>query len=391
MKNPKLIYLPLAALLLALLACNLPLVATPTPTATPVGQAEGTPTGSPPTSTEPPATEAPNGARETPTTEPPEGDGCTFEGRLVTDVTIPDGTEIPRGNAFVKTWRLRNNGTCDWEAGTELVFASGEQMGGPDAVAVGPVEAGSNADISVDLAAPMTPGTYRGNWQLETPDGVRFGSVIYVEIEVPEPTPQPTDTSEPTEEPTPMPAGCVSPHPELEYILDVSQSSGYAIGCPTDESFALQGQANTGALQEFWANVDEENPRLHYRSMMIWRADTLQIYVIDSVYTPHASEGTLMVYDDTWDESQPETPPDCDEMTPPEGYQLPVRGFGKIWCEEELVDEIGWPDDGEWQVDLLIQPTENGLLMKAAGTYATYVLALMPDAGEAIATWPQPE
>jgi hypothetical protein len=105
----------------------------------------------------------------------------------VADVTVPDNTEFAPGAAFTKVWRVGNSGTCTWEAGTQLVFVSGEPLGGPAAVDVPAVAPDSNTDVSVDLIAPATPGTYRSTWQLQSPEGVRFGSQIYVQIVVPEP------------------------------------------------------------------------------------------------------------------------------------------------------------------------------------------------------------
>ena len=46
---------------------------------------------------------------------------ATFEA----DVTIPYDTAIQAGGAFVKTWRIRNAGTCDWDARYPLAFVDG--------------------------------------------------------------------------------------------------------------------------------------------------------------------------------------------------------------------------------------------------------------------------
>ncbi len=171
----------MALLAIFLLACGP--VATVVVTATP----EPTPaTGTTP----PPATPAPPSAAP-PTEAPPEpttAAGCTLGARWVADVTVPDNTPFAPGTAFVKTWRIRNSGTCNWEPGTQLVFVSGNPMGGPAAVSVPATAAGAQTDISVNLTAPAVPGTYRGNWQLQAPDGTRFGAVIWVQIVVPGPT-----------------------------------------------------------------------------------------------------------------------------------------------------------------------------------------------------------
>jgi hypothetical protein len=104
---------------------------------------------------------------------------------------------------------MRNTGTCPWKAGTRLVYVSGDAMDGPAAVPVGPVAPNAGSKISVDLKAPSAPGTYRANWQLESPEGTRFGSEIYVEIVVPAaqaPAPTATPGSQTTPPTTAAPA-----------------------------------------------------------------------------------------------------------------------------------------------------------------------------------------
>jgi hypothetical protein len=137
--------------------------------------------------------------------------GCTLNASYVTDLTIPDNTEMLPGAAFVKTWRIRNSGTCDWTAGFNLVFVGGDQMGGEATVPLPATAAGGTADLSIHLTAPATPGTYRGNWRMQSDEGLAFGSQVYVQIVVPAPTPAstavPTETptAEPTVEPTAEP------------------------------------------------------------------------------------------------------------------------------------------------------------------------------------------
>jgi hypothetical protein len=43
---------------------------------------------------------------------------------------------------------------------------------------------GDTADVAVLLLAPADAGTYRGYWQMEAPDGTRFGDRSYVLIVV---------------------------------------------------------------------------------------------------------------------------------------------------------------------------------------------------------------
>ena len=47
-----------------------------------------------------------------------EEGGCTLRATFVADVTVPDDTVYDKEEDFVKTWRIRNSGTCRWEDGT---------------------------------------------------------------------------------------------------------------------------------------------------------------------------------------------------------------------------------------------------------------------------------
>jgi len=173
--------------------------ATPTPTTADVGAVTEIPPTPEALSTEtPPET--------LPTETPPPTPGCTFGVAYVADVTVPDDTVFAPNTAFVKTWRIQNSGTCDWESGSLFVYVSGDPLGGPANVPLPLAVAGTNVDVSVDFVAPSAPGTYRSNWQAQSPDGVRFGGQAYVQIVVPEPTPLPTETPLPTPTATETPA-----------------------------------------------------------------------------------------------------------------------------------------------------------------------------------------
>jgi hypothetical protein len=158
-----------------------------------------------------PGTVMPPGLTETSLPPVTTDAGCTPDSQYVADVTVPDGTVMGQGQAFVKTWRVRNSGTCDWGAGYELVFVSGAQMGGPTSVTLPAIAAGGEADVSVDLTAPSTYGTHKGTWRMRADDGTPFGVNLSVVVVVPAPvtdTPEPppvTDTPEPTATDTPEP------------------------------------------------------------------------------------------------------------------------------------------------------------------------------------------
>lgn len=113
-----------------------------------------------------PTAELTEEASITPTAKPTSA-GC-YAARYVYDETYPDGTRVNPGESMQKTWRLQNVGTCDWVAGQyELVFVSGERMSGQSPLTINiTVPAGGYANFSINLKAPVTPGTYHGDWVL---------------------------------------------------------------------------------------------------------------------------------------------------------------------------------------------------------------------------------
>jgi hypothetical protein len=147
------------------------------------------PTSSPVESTNTPEPVIPPVATSAPVAAPTTAcDAAQF----VTDVTIPDGTPFSGGATFVKTWRLKNIGTCTWNSAYALVFDSGTAMGGAASVPLsGTVAPGGSVDVSVNLQAPSADGTYRGFWGLTNASGARIpvaggsnGKSFYVEIRV---------------------------------------------------------------------------------------------------------------------------------------------------------------------------------------------------------------
>ncbi len=116
---------------------------------------------------------------------------CTNSIAFVQDVTVPDDTLFAPGTEFEKTWQLRNSGTCPWTTGYSLIFAGGDDMGGPVSVPLeNAVVPGQTANVSVSLTAPETLGTYRADWLMADAAGNPFGvdgfddQVIWVQIEV---------------------------------------------------------------------------------------------------------------------------------------------------------------------------------------------------------------
>ena len=94
----------------------------------------------------------------------------------VQDISVPDGTAINSGTNFTKTWRLTNTGACTWNPDYDVVFFTGDRIGGPSSFSLDEtVRPGQTVDISVSLTAPNNLGTYTGYWKLRNAGGVPFG------------------------------------------------------------------------------------------------------------------------------------------------------------------------------------------------------------------------
>ncbi|MEN8243242.1 MAG: NBR1-Ig-like domain-containing protein [Chloroflexota bacterium] len=136
---------------------------------------------------------------------------------FVDDLSIPDGTELAPGQAFTKSWRIKNEGTCTWAAEYQMLYYGGEILSAETAYPLTDHEVapGDTLDISIEMTAPTTEGTYNMYWILRNADGENFGvdafgGAFYVQIVVSSgaasftatPT-QDTPTEVPTETPVP--------------------------------------------------------------------------------------------------------------------------------------------------------------------------------------------
>ena len=131
---------------------------------------------------------------------------------FVSDVTIPDGTQMTVNQHFTKTWRVMNTGTCTWITTFYLGFAYGEQMGGQTKIALpSAVATGQTVDLSVSLTVPNKTGKLTGVWSLFDAGGNTIGKplTVVVNVGVPSATATPgltaTDTLTLTETLSPTP------------------------------------------------------------------------------------------------------------------------------------------------------------------------------------------
>ena len=98
------------------------------------------------------------------------------------DISIADGTDLTADQSFTKTWKVSNNGSCAWTATYQLVFISGDSLGGK-ATAIGTaVSPGQTADVSVVLTSTSATGTITGTWRLSNDKSQPFGTQLTVVI-----------------------------------------------------------------------------------------------------------------------------------------------------------------------------------------------------------------
>ncbi len=127
---------------------------------------------------------APTAPAAPPAEATPPTPACTNGLTYLEDLTIPDGTVVAPGATLDKQWRVRNSGTCNWDARYHLRLVDGVAMGAGEEVPLYPARAGAEAVLRIQFTAPEEPGVYISTWQAVDPQGRFFGDPIYIQIRV---------------------------------------------------------------------------------------------------------------------------------------------------------------------------------------------------------------
>lgn len=149
---------------------------------------------------------------------------------------------------------------------------------------------------------------------------------------------------------------------EVATVLPTQESSIPASEClPGDGPFADIWQTEQdilGCARDASQKVEEMAKEEFEEGLMLWQGGTDQIIVL-------YGDSEWALYDDTWEEGDPHMHPDCESMVPPEAsLQVPVRGFGELWCTNELVREgLGWAVEREQGCSGVVQEFDLGLMM----------------------------
>lgn len=106
------------------------------------------------------------------------------DAQYVSDINVPDGTQMSPGQDFIKTWRIKNSGTCSWGAGYRLVYGYGSKLDGQPVAFTTTVNPGEEVDVSIQFKAPDKVGEYVSTWRVADSGGNPFGDFFYVKISV---------------------------------------------------------------------------------------------------------------------------------------------------------------------------------------------------------------
>lgn len=95
---------------------------------------------------------------------------------MIADVVSPIGTVLLPGMPFIKTWRMKNTGSCTWTTSYSVVYMDGESFRAPLSTLL-PVDVppGGTIDISLNMIAPSVPGSYASSWMFRNASGMLFG------------------------------------------------------------------------------------------------------------------------------------------------------------------------------------------------------------------------
>jgi len=120
------------------------------------------------------------------------------------------------------------------------------------------------------------------------------------------------------------------------------------IGCPLNSA-----STTDAALESF------------ERGIMMWRKDASKHYVV-------ANDGGWRVYQDKFQEGDPQY--FCPQLAPSESPPTPVRGFGRVWCENaDVRQRLGNATDIERAEGMTTQAFDRGLMIDTSrGVYVLF-------------------
>lgn len=155
-----------------------------------------------------------------------------------------------------------------------------------------------------------------------------------VSLEEAIPTPMPTTTVSESTTLT-IPESCdLRPGDIFEEAWNLPEVKG-RVGCPLKDAYS------TSAAEESFE-----------RGWMFWREDTEWMYAF-------YEDGSWDFFGDDFEVTE-----ELGEFRAPEGFYVPVRGFGLVWRGKKSVREkLRWATEEEQWVDAVLQPFERGMMI----------------------------
>jgi hypothetical protein len=350
---------------------------------------------------------------------------------FVTDVGLQDDTRLPPRKTIVKTWRVRNTGSCVWPEGMQLVDLAGTPLSGVEVMSFSHPAPGGETDLSIVFSTPGRLGKYESFWRLRAPGGRLVGAVLFVRFvvdanaeyqpgEVPDsvvqstetpaplvPSPSPTPTVMPpaaTLTPLPTPTLFLSPSPAalaptLTAVVDDDPDCRWpdsrftpvmelATSLQLKSLCALDSvKEETGFLQHYWpealisslarstpAGATPAPPTA--RSSFVMLAPEAGRVTIFGSKDRASLLATFATYESSWQPTMPERSPTCAILVPPPGAVFPTEAIGVVWCAESLWLTLGWPMFPPIPARIATQRIRDGLLMELRADSDRYLVAV---------------
>jgi polar amino acid transport system substrate-binding protein len=102
--------------------------------------------------------------------------------QFVGDVSIPDRTVLKPNMSAVKTWNIKNTGTCTWDSTYSFNYVKGSVFGPTTTKITRLVGPGETYEISVSFNTPAANGEYTAWWQMQNGNGQNFGQTIWYDF-----------------------------------------------------------------------------------------------------------------------------------------------------------------------------------------------------------------
>jgi hypothetical protein len=113
---------------------------------------------------------------------------------FIADVTVPDGSEMDKGQDFKKIWSIQNSGTCQWDEGYSFEWVTGDDLDGYT-IKIDTkngynyhdfVDPGETTQFEILMTAPLTEREYTACWRMKSDGNYFFGTFACVTINVPD-------------------------------------------------------------------------------------------------------------------------------------------------------------------------------------------------------------